>query len=207
MAQESYSIKTIIIGKEYVGKTSLTLKLLKVSTNVIEPTIGASFQIFKNNNIRYDIWDTAGQERYLSIVRMFYTGAQIVLLVYDLSNLQTIERVKYHLDKLSQMFDPNQLKILIIGNKLDMVTDTTQATELIDDIINKSIYKENMQHILTSVLSDENIITLIEKIDEYGQEILFKIKSRSEEFIEEQICLSENTDKSFYQKLLNRCMW
>jgi Ras-related protein Rab-5C len=203
---ELYSLKTIIIGKEYVGKTSITNKLLNKVPVSIEPTIGASFQILKHNGIRYDIWDTAGQERYLSIVRMFYLGAQIVLLVYDLSDLSTIERISYHLIKLEQMFNADQIRIIIIGNKLDMVEDTTKAEELVDDIISHSMYQKNMSHCLTSTVDGSGMKTLFDKLGEYGQSIKINHEYENVELDEKPVIL--NTPQTYYEQYVKgiRCI-
>jgi hypothetical protein len=34
-------------------------------------------------------WDTAGQERYQAVTTAFYRGAMGILLVYDVTNIQT----------------------------------------------------------------------------------------------------------------------
>ena len=46
------------------------------------------------------IWDTAGQERYDSLVGIYYRDASIVLMVYDCSNLESIERLHFYFNKI-----------------------------------------------------------------------------------------------------------
>lgn len=54
-------------------------------------TIGASFvtkRVLDSTSdtiVRLQIWDTAGQERFRSMSRLYYRGAQAVLLCYDVS--------------------------------------------------------------------------------------------------------------------------
>ena len=35
--------------------------------------------------INFQIWDTAGQERYMALVPMYLRGAQVALIVYDVT--------------------------------------------------------------------------------------------------------------------------
>lgn len=36
--------------------------------------------------VKFEIWDTAGQERYHSLAPMYYRGAQAAIVVYDITN-------------------------------------------------------------------------------------------------------------------------
>ena len=35
--------------------------------------------------LKFEIWDTAGQEKYHSVCRLYFRGANAVLLVYDIT--------------------------------------------------------------------------------------------------------------------------
>ena len=39
------------------------------------------------------IWDTAGQEIYLSMIKMYYRGIAVAIVVYDVSDKQSFERI------------------------------------------------------------------------------------------------------------------
>ena len=39
------------------------------------------------------IWDTAGQESFRSITRIFYRGAQIVFLTFDITRSETFDNL------------------------------------------------------------------------------------------------------------------
>lgn len=56
-------------------------------------TIGVEFGSFviklDNKVTKLQIWDTAGQESFRSITRIFYRGAQIVFLTFDITREET----------------------------------------------------------------------------------------------------------------------
>ena len=86
---EPNSVLTLITG---VGKTALVERYCKNTFNpAAASTIGASFvtkRVLDSTSdtiVRLQIWDTAGQERFRSMSRLYYRGAQAVLLCYDVS--------------------------------------------------------------------------------------------------------------------------
>ena len=47
-----------------------------------------------NKEWTLNIWDTAGQEKFYSLNRIFYKGAQIAILVYDITDRDSFEKIK-----------------------------------------------------------------------------------------------------------------
>ncbi|KAM0677010.1 hypothetical protein BDAP_002386 [Binucleata daphniae] len=121
---KEYSYKLVVLGYYSVGKSSLVLNYVKGQFNPNEEsTIGAAFltkTVFsKGNNIKYEIWDTAGQERYNSLIPMYYRGAQVALVVYDITKQESFETAKKWIDELNIEKPKDFLKVLI-GNKSDL---------------------------------------------------------------------------------------
>ena len=46
------------------------------------------------------IWDTAGQEKFRNIAKQYYKGANGVLLIYDVTNKKSFERIAYWMNEL-----------------------------------------------------------------------------------------------------------
>ena len=46
------------------------------------------------------VWDTAGQETFKSIIRSYYRGAIIALVVYDITNRASFMNVQKWLDEV-----------------------------------------------------------------------------------------------------------
>ena len=65
------------------------------------------------------IWDTAGQERFKNIVSSYYRGAQGIILVYDITDLESFQNLNSWLIEIEKNASKNAYKILV-GNKCDL---------------------------------------------------------------------------------------
>jgi Ras-related protein Rab-5C len=122
---KSYTFKMVVLGYYSVGKSSLVLKYVKDEFNPNEEsTIGASFltkTIFtKDCSIKFEIWDTAGQERYNSLIPMYYRGAQVALIVYDVTSAESFETARRWVEELKYE-KPREFLRVLVGNKSDLV--------------------------------------------------------------------------------------
>ena len=68
--------------------------------------------------IKVQIWDTAGQESFKSVTRIFYRGANIVFLCYDLTRRETFEHLSTWLQEIQNAAAPDAL-VYLIGNRVD----------------------------------------------------------------------------------------
>lgn len=116
----------LIIGDSTVGKTSLLYRYTedKFSAQHLA-TVGIDFftkdETFNNKVVRIKVWDTAGQERYKSLTNAFFRNAQGIILVYDVSNLETFDNLKYWLQSINlNLGEKSEIRKIIIGNKIDL---------------------------------------------------------------------------------------
>jgi len=65
------------------------------------------------------IWDTAGQERFKNIISSYYRGAEGIILVYDITDLDSFNNLNSWLMEIEKNASKNAYKILI-GNKSDL---------------------------------------------------------------------------------------
>ena len=123
--------KVVVLGDSSVGKTSLlTYLVFHRFSERIDSTIGASFFAYQRDyrNCKYtlNLWDTAGQEKYHSIIPMYIRHADVILMVYDATNIDSYsDLVNTWIPFLTQQKDDYSANALIyiIGNKMDLVTD------------------------------------------------------------------------------------
>ena len=169
MAEESV-YKVLLLGDTTVGKTCFLMKYTdKTFQEVHMSTIGLDYRlktmVLKNGkNIKLQIWDTAGQDRFRAITKNYYKGAHGIILIYDVTSLQTYENVKTWINQIREEAPPNVV-IFLAGNKIDMEEERKVKTEE-----GKSLADEfGLPFYETSAKNDININEtfedLVEKID------------------------------------------
>ena len=107
---ESINCKVVLLGETGVGKTCLIERYTKSEFHDnFAPTLGGTFiekeVAYKsyNKTIKFQIWDTAGQEKYRSINKLFYSDANIAILVYDITRKETFDEIKNYMQSISDI--------------------------------------------------------------------------------------------------------
>lgn len=69
-----------------------------------------------------EIWDTLGQERHSSLVTSFYKNSSGVMIVYDVTNMESFMNLKAWLIELEDkhMNLPQDETYILVGNKSDL---------------------------------------------------------------------------------------
>ncbi|KAF9405184.1 Ras- protein yptc6 [Podila epigama] len=136
MSDEKYDYlcKVVLIGESSVGKTNMLSRFTQNQFNLeSKSTIGIEFSTAKSIEIdgkvlKAQIWDTAGQERYRAITSAYYRGAVGALLVYDISNINSFQKLERWLGELQEHADSNTV-IMLVGNKSDLKHLRAVSTE------------------------------------------------------------------------------
>jgi Ras-related protein Rab-18 len=135
MAQAyDHLLKLLLIGDAGVGKSSLLLRFCDDTfDDHIQSTIGVDFKVkhatIDDKKVKLTVWDTAGQERFRTLTSSYYRGAHAVLLVYDVTRRDTFDNLTEWLSEVSS-YSPNKgtgVVKLLVGNKLDLLEDSTAA--------------------------------------------------------------------------------
>lgn len=152
------TVRVVLIGDTGAGKSSIVTRFTSGDFYEFqEPTIGAAFQVksltVNSRDVKIEIWDTAGQERYRSLTPMYYRKAQVALICYDSSNVNSFETAKTWYKQVTEKADENCVKIMV-GNKSDII-DTVVVNNAIEFCQRKHIY-----HLTTSAKNDVNITKL-----------------------------------------------
>lgn len=66
------------------------------------------------------IWDTAGAERFRALTPSFYRKAAGAILVYDISNQESLQKLQTWLLELENYSDNPNISTIVVGNKLDI---------------------------------------------------------------------------------------
>jgi len=116
--------KVAIIGDSYTGKSSLLNRYINESfDNSFVSTIGVDFFIknltIKDKLVKIQLWDTAGQEQYANLIRSYFTNCTVGLIVYDITNRESFNKVDYWL-KIFKMNYEEDRTCFLVGTKSDL---------------------------------------------------------------------------------------
>ena len=124
------SIKVCLVGPSFTGKSTLVNYLHDKPSACVETTIGVAYSCMTLENTKLHIWDTAGQEKYAPLTPMYYRNADICICMFDASRVETFERLE---NEIITNISPNT-KCIILGNKIDKITDIPNIRTTLDII-------------------------------------------------------------------------
>ena len=196
-----YITKILTLGDTTVGKTSIILRFTKENyTQNRLATIGVDFKSkimqIENNRVKVLIWDTAGQERFKNIASQYYNGGDGAILVFDITNKSTFERISYWLDELNQKKDLKELALVLVGNKIDLKDNRQVSSEEAQSFAKQN----NIKYFETS--AQENI-GIDEVMNYIVGECVSIIKKRNEDAFRESIQESNMILSNFNSKKKN----
>ncbi|KAI6241772.1 Ras-related protein Rab-21 [Aphelenchoides fujianensis] len=118
------AFKIVLLGEGAVGKSSLLMRYVEDKfVENRESTIQAAFAAKKlhvdGHEIELSIWDTAGQEKFHSLGPIYYRGSNGALLIYDLTDAHSFQRVRNWVTELKRMLG-DSCSLFIVANKLDL---------------------------------------------------------------------------------------
>ena len=117
-----YMIRFALLGDSKVGKTNMIIRFVDNSfCEYIPPTMGYDKKIkiinLDKKKIKVIIWDTVGQERFLAINKSFLQNVDGIMLVYDITDLESFQHMKKWIDLVKNYND--KLPLILVGNKID----------------------------------------------------------------------------------------
>lgn len=185
-------IKIIVVGSMAVGKTCLiahyqTGKFL----SEIPSTCGSSFvqikKIIKGKKYTLNLWDTAGQEKYDSLTKIFAKNANIVILVYSITDKKSFQSLNKWLKLVKEINGEDGYVLGVAANKSDLYKKSFVSDWQGQD------YAKKIKAIWKSTSAKEEDRGIEELIDELLENYL-KIQNNSTN--QEYIKLSNNNDNN-----------
>lgn len=125
--------KIVFLGSSNVGKTTLMSQYLHQEVEQsYGPTVGLDFVsttiTISGHKIRLQLWDTAGQERFNSIIPNYTRNSFLTIVVFDMKEPKSFEKIDHWINNLVRINDSgHKIKVLIVGNKMDLVDQETHA--------------------------------------------------------------------------------
>eukprot|EP00298_Acanthocystis_sp_HF-20_P002333 c12755_g1_i1.p1 GENE.c12755_g1_i1~~c12755_g1_i1.p1 ORF type:complete len:210 (-),score=77.29 c12755_g1_i1:47-676(-) len=116
--------KCVLVGDPVVGKSCVAQRLAGQEFQPFyDITVGIDYTEcmieVQNRKIKYRFIDTVGQDNYNSIARTYSAGSVCAILVYDITNKKTFERMNFWLSEVKKTCIPD-MTIALIGNKSDL---------------------------------------------------------------------------------------
>jgi len=153
--------KMIVVGDTGVGKTCLVNRFCKQSFDKdYKATIGVDFEVERfeilNQPFTLQIWDTAGQERFQCIAAAYYRGAHVVVVVFDVSDIETLRSAQGWLEAAQkENKQSNTLLVFLVGSKRDLLN--TSAYEDVEKEAIKTAQEMNAEYWSVSSKTGERV--------------------------------------------------
>ncbi|KAK8860766.1 hypothetical protein M9Y10_012432 [Tritrichomonas musculus] len=124
----SIDLKVVVLGVASVGKTSIINRYCNDSFREDSlSTIGAGFFThsikINDTEVTLMLWDTAGEERFRSVAPSLLRGSNGLVLVYDVTNVQSFNELEIYLEMFLDVVNVNAMSVmpvLLLGNKTDL---------------------------------------------------------------------------------------
>jgi small GTP-binding protein len=115
--------RIVTIGEPSVGKTSILNRVMDKFDDLEQPTVGAAWQLVTQTKggqeIELQIWDTAGQEKFRALGPLYYRGAVVAVVVYDVTNRASFDSVEPWIEGFTAVAG-SESAIVVVGNKTDL---------------------------------------------------------------------------------------
>lgn len=166
--------KLVLLGDSSVGKSSIVQRFVKDNfDDMRESTIGAAFssQTIRietadgtQESVKFEIWDTAGQERYKSLAPMYYRNANAALVVYDVTQPDSLLKARNWVDELKDKVGQSDLVIFLVGNKVDIVQEDASRRAVQTDEASQYAQDQNLLFTEVSAKTGEQIKETFQQI-------------------------------------------
>ena len=160
--------KIIFLGDQYVGKSSILNRFYQDKFEQdYQATIGLDFHSknveINNTTIRLLLYDTAGQEKFKSLIPMYIRDANIIIVVYDISNKDSFIHTEHWVNETKDLKRDDAIFVLV-GNKIDLEDKRAVTTKEAEEFSTQKGFLfhevsaktgEEVQELFTSVIFPE----------------------------------------------------
>ena len=193
-----FIIKILTLGDSCVGKTSIILRYTKTPfPKIAFSTIGVDFRsrtisLDNKKRVKIFLWDTAAQERYRNVASNYYNGTDCVLLVFDITSVESFTILDYWVQQLEERNRLDDICMILVGNKSDIKNKPTVSK----NDINEFISKYGIQYFEVSAMKDEGI----EELFNYAIKETMKIIGKREANVSNLTKSSRLTDTEQHEQ-------
>ena len=122
--EDLLKLKLIVVGNQGTGKSCILNRFVNETFDEnYQATIGLDFQsknvTIHDQDVRLILYDTAGQEKFRSLIPMYIREAQIILLIYDISDKDSFDSIPKWIQEVLDVKN-SEAVFALIGNKNDL---------------------------------------------------------------------------------------
>ena len=120
-------IKIAVLGKDVVGKTSLTYRFINYNA-IPDPDLNIESRYKSITNIYgkdyvVEILDSAGEEDFENIIDMWISFGEGFLLVFAINDNESFEAIKAKKERVLKGKHNQKCPLVLVGNKQDLSND------------------------------------------------------------------------------------
>lgn len=118
------SYKLVVVGAGGVGKSALTIQLIKnYFEPIYDPTIEDAYKkqvIIDGEICHLDILDTAGQEEYSVMKEHYMRTGEGFLIVFAVNDARSFDDWVTYREQINRVKDADKVPMVLVGNKSDL---------------------------------------------------------------------------------------
>ena len=192
----THQFKLIMLGDVAVGKTSIVTRFVDNEfKSTYHCTVGVEYKVKSlkldpYTNVNLKIWDTCGEEKYRTITRQYYRDTNGVVLVFDLTNKNSFDKLSVWLNDIKE-YGSNDTCIILVGNKSDV---QDRKLSLFEEG-KKLAMNYKMPYIEVSAKTGTNVLAMFENITKKMIDNISTKKDNEDMIPKNKITLGKNTMK------------
>ena len=181
------SIKVIILGDSYVGKSSIINRLINNKFTDLPNTLSIEYHTYITSVndfiLRMQLWDTAGQEKFNSLISNYYKGTEVAIFVYSIDKEDSFKNVQRWFNNLKDNTEKSEN--ILLGNKKDII-DEDESQRKVDTEIAEKFANDNKFLVFQEIscknkdeLEVENIYEVFDEIAKHYYNLWLEKKDKS----------------------------
>ena len=113
-------MRTLMLGLDAAGKTTILykLKLGEIVTTI--PTIGFNVETVSYKTAMFTVWDTGGRGKIRPLWRHYYQGTNALIYVVDSNDRERLDEARSELEHMLREPELEGLPVLVFANKQDL---------------------------------------------------------------------------------------
>ncbi|KAH3745199.1 ADP-ribosylation factor 1 [Pelomyxa schiedti] len=127
-------IRTLMVGLDAAGRTTILYKLKLGEVVTVIPTIGFNVEEVDIAGHNFCIWDVGGEDKIRALWKHYYMGTEAYVFVLDASDRERIEEASFEMHRLISEVETLEAPLLVFANKQDLPNALTveEVTETLN---------------------------------------------------------------------------